>query len=180
MPRPAWYWRRMDPRQVVRDGYDLVSEAYRTDDFDFADSIYRQPLSWLESILTPGDRVLDLGCGCGIPVARTLSSRFQVLGIDISPVQIQRAQRLVPEAEFQCSDFTDVALPVASFEAVVAFYSIIHVPIQEQPALFDSIASWLVPKGLFLGSVGWETWTGTESDWCGVAGATMYWSHSRP
>jgi SAM-dependent methyltransferase len=98
--------------------------------------------------------------------------------VDISPVQIARARELVPDAEFRVADFTGLQLPDASFEAVIAFYSIIHVPLADQPALFESIASWLVPGGFLLASVGWEAWTGTEPDWCGVPGATMYWSHA--
>jgi SAM-dependent methyltransferase len=101
-----------------------------------------------------------------------------VLGIDISPVQVNRARQLVPDAEFRCADFTSIDLHENSFEAAVAFYSIIHVPLEDQPALFDSIATWLVPGGFLLASVGWKQWTGSESDWCGVAGATMYWSHA--
>lgn len=169
---------QMEPKKTVRDGYDLVSEAYRGKDFDFEKSMYREYLSWLEPNLKNGDRVLDLGTGCGIPVAKALSSRFRVLGVDISPVQIRRAQELVPDAEFLCADFTAVDLPTNSFDAVVAFYSIIHVPLDEQPALFDSLTSWLVPGGYLLASVGWKEWTGTEPDWRGVSGATMYWSHA--
>ena len=146
----------MDPREIVRNGYDLVSEAYRSEGFEYEKSMYREFLAWLEPLLNAGDRVLDLGCGCGIPVAKVLSSRFKVLGVDISPVQIRRAQQLVPNAQFLCADFTDLDLPGKSFEAVIAFYSIIHVPLEEQPGLFDSIASWLVPGGLLLLSVGWK------------------------
>jgi len=168
----------VNPKRIVRDGYDLVSDAYRSEGFDYERSRYRGFLSWLEPRLQNGDRVLDLGCGCGIPVAKVLSGRFSVLGIDISPIQVRRAQQFVPEAEFRCADFTDLELPERSFDAIVAFYAIIHVPIGEQPALFDSIASWLVPGGFLLVSVGWKQWTGTEPDWCDVPGAAMYWSHA--
>lgn len=168
----------MDAKQVVKDGYDLVSEAYRADTFDFENSGYKTFLSWLEPRLAAGSRVLDLGCGCGIPVAQELSRRYKVHGVDISPVQIERARELVPEATFQCADITELDFPAGSFDAVVAFFSIIHVPLDEQPALFDAIASWLTPGGYFLATLGWRAWTGTEPDWRGVEGATMYWSHA--
>lgn len=168
----------MDTKKVVREGYDLVSEAYRADEFDYENSEYSNFLSWLEPRLASGSRVLDLGCGCGIPVSKELSKKFKVHGVDISPRQIERARQLVPEAEFQCADVTELAFPPNSFEAVVAFFSIIHIPLEEQPALFDSLADWLAPDGYLLATLGWRAWTGTEPDWRGVEGATMYWSHS--
>jgi len=168
----------MNPKTIVRDGYDQIAEKYRSDAFDYEGSMYREYLSWLEPRLKTGERILDLGCGCGIPVAKVLSRRFEVLGVDISPVQVQRAKELVPEAEFRCADFTELSLAPSCFGAIVAFYSIIHVPVADQPALFESFGKWLTPGGLILASVGWRSWTGTETDWCGVSGATMYWSHA--
>jgi SAM-dependent methyltransferase len=170
----------MDAKKVVREGYDKVSEAYRSEDFDYANSGYKTFLSWLEPKLPPQAHVLDLGCGIGIPVARVLSQNFKVHGVDISAVQIERARQLVPEAEFQCADITELDFHPDSFDAVVAFFSIIHIPVEEQPALFDSLTSWLVSGGYLLATVGSEAWTGTEPDWRGVEGATMYWSYTNP
>jgi len=75
----------MDPKDIVRSGYNKASVAYRSDDAmneDYAD--------WLRDLagrLHEGASILDLGCGCGLPAARWLSDRgVRVLGIDISPV----------------------------------------------------------------------------------------------
>jgi SAM-dependent methyltransferase len=168
-----------DPKALVRDGYDRVSRAYR------GDALELDPRSgyahWMRRIgerLAPGARVLDLGCGNGIPVARELAKRFAVTGVDLSPVQIERARALVPGARFVCADMTAVELAPASFDGVVAFFSIINVPVSEQPGLFRRIAGWLAPGGWLLAMVGKCAWTGTESDWRGVPGVTMYWSHA--
>ena len=42
--------------------------------------------------------------------------------VDLSPVQIERARRLVPEASFSCADMTTASLEPGSFDAVVAFW----------------------------------------------------------
>lgn len=55
--------------------------------------------------------------------------------IDVSEVQIRRARHLVPDATFLCADATTVELPSESSNAVVALYSLIHVPVSVQPAL---------------------------------------------
>jgi SAM-dependent methyltransferase len=165
-----------DPKAIVRAGYDAVSHAYRPD--DAGDQPYRGWLELLDAHLPPGAPVLDLGCGCGLPAARILAGRYRVTGVDLSPVQIERARALVPQAEFVCADMTAVEFPAASFAAVVCLYAIIHVPLAEQPALLDRMALWLRPGGLLLLTAGAGAWTGTEADWLGVAGGTMYWSHA--
>src|SRR2546426_6010230 len=83
-----------DPKAIVRRGYDLVSRAYRADDAD--DGMYADWLDVLEKRIEPGSSVLDLGCGCGVPVARRLARRYAVTGIDLSSVQIAPARELVP------------------------------------------------------------------------------------
>lgn len=171
-PRPR------SPKDIVRQGYDKVSHAYRADDFDLEGTGYQQYLGWLMPRLADGARVLDLGCGNGVPVARTLAERFQVTGIDLSPVQVERARALVPGAEFRVADMSSTGFPPEYFDAVVSFFAIIHVPVGEQVGLIGAIGAWLKPGGYFLASVGHKAWEGTEEDWRGVPGATMYWSHT--
>jgi SAM-dependent methyltransferase len=167
----------LDPKAIVRDGYDRVSYAYRAD--DASDEPYRSWLRPLDAELTPGAPVLDLGCGCGVPATRILAERYAVTGADLSPVQIARARTLVPSAQFLCADMTTLDFAPASFAAIVSLYAIIHVPIEQQPTLLDRIVAWLRPGGLLLISVGGDhAWTGSEPDWLDVPGGTMYWSHA--
>src|ERR1700682_1490291 len=98
-----------DPKSIVRHGYDLVSRAYRADDAD--DGTYAGWLDTLEMRVAPGSSVLDLGCGCGVPVARRLARSYEVTGADLSPVQIARARELVPGATFVCADMTTLQIP---------------------------------------------------------------------
>lgn len=171
-----------DPKEIVRAGYDLISRAYRGDELDPADPALRQYAGWLgelAALMPPGAPVLDLGCGNGVPVARLLSdSGFAITGVDLSPVQIERARANVPAADFVCSDMAELQFAPQTFAAIVSFYAIIHLPLAEQPALFASIAGWLRPGGYLMATVGADAWTGTEDNWLGVAGGQMYWSHA--
>ncbi len=166
-----------DPRDIVRRGYELASHAYRGDTFALEGSRYEYWLGRFARRLAGGARVLDLGCGNGLPVALELSRRFDVTGVDLSPVQIERARALVPGARFACADMTSAEFAPGSFDGVAAFYSIINVPLDEQPALIARIAGWLAPGGWLIATVGQEPWTGVETDWRGVRGASMYYSH---
>ena len=90
----------MNPKDIVKVGYDKVSFTYRGDSLD---ENYREYQSWLDelsSLLDDGVSVLDLGCGCGIPTTKLLADTFKVTGVDISKVQIRRARKLVPDASF--------------------------------------------------------------------------------
>jgi SAM-dependent methyltransferase len=164
-----------DPKGLVRTGYDLLGDAYRAD--DDADAHYAEWLEELAGRLPAGGNVLDLGCGCGIPVARWLVAHgYPVTGVDLSSEQIGRARRLVPGALFLEADMTTVDLPARGFDAVTMFYSIIHVPSADQPALLRRLHGWLRPGGWLIATVGDRAWTGTEEDWL-RPGVRMYWSH---
>lgn len=172
----------MDPKEVVRQGYDRISRAYRGDRIEHDNPEHARYIAWIDELtglLPPGAAVLDLGCGNGVPADRLLADAgFGVTGADISPVQIARAQAAVPGARFLCADMTALDLPAASYDAVVSLYAIIHVPLAEQPALLDRVCRWLRPGGYLLITVGNRAWTGTEEGWLGVEGVPMYWSHA--
>jgi SAM-dependent methyltransferase len=172
----------MDPKQIVRAGYDKISHAYRGDAIDRDDPSMAAYAQWVHELvdrLPAGGAVLELGCGNGVPVARLLAEAgFAVSGIDISPVQIGRAQANVPAARFVCADMTALEFPAQAFAAIVSFYAIIHVPLAEQRGLLANIYSWLQPGGYLMATVGANDWTGTEENWLEVAGARMYWSHA--
>jgi hypothetical protein len=56
---------RIDYRKLVRDGYDSCAPVFAA-----ARSAEQQPgLELLLPRFAPGSRVLDLGCGAGVPVA---------------------------------------------------------------------------------------------------------------
>ena len=165
-----------DPKALVRRGYDALSYHYRADGDDDAG----ERGAWIAALrrrLPAGADVLDLGCGCGIPVARALvRAGFAVTGVDLSDVQIDRARRLVPDATFLRGDASEVSFGPASFHAVVSLYMLIHLPLTEQPPLIRRMYQWLRPGGVLLATTGHTAWTGTDPDWLG-GGAPMWWSH---
>jgi SAM-dependent methyltransferase len=104
--------------EMVRRGYNALSYHYRSD--DAGEDGYAPWLSDLKARLPASGRVLDLGCGCGVPVARSLSAAgHDVTGVDISEVQIERARCLVPGASFLQADAPQLDFPPGSFDAVV-------------------------------------------------------------
>jgi SAM-dependent methyltransferase len=165
-----------DENDLVRRGYDALSYDYRSDDAE--EGRYAPWLAGLRDRLPAGGSVLDLGCGCGVPVDRSLAAAgYQVTGVDISDVQIERARRLVPAATFIRADASTVTFPAASFDAIVCLYALIHMALDAQPGLLRRAAGWLRPGGWLLAVAGQSAWTGTDDNWLG-GGAAMWWSHA--
>jgi SAM-dependent methyltransferase len=166
----------LDPKDVVRRGYDAVSVRY--DSWSGGEGKYGRWLAEIAERMPPAAAVLDLGCGSGLPVARHLTGAgCQVTGVDISEVQISRARELVPAGEFLQADIGAVAFGPESFDAVVSFFALIHLPLEDQPRLLSRIADWLRPGGLLVATTGYWAWTGYEENWLD-AGAPMWWSHA--
>jgi SAM-dependent methyltransferase len=172
---------RASRRDLVRRGYDVISRAYRDDEgraragTDEDTDHYAEWVAELARLLRPGATVLDLGCGAGVPATKLLTERnLDVLGLDISAVQIARARKLVPAATFVQADMVTWEHEPASFDAVVSFYALIHVPIQDQRDLLPKIRRWLRPAGYLLAIVGSERWSGIED----YLGTPMFWDHA--
>ena len=130
-------------------------------------------LDALWGILNDGAAVLDIGCGAGVPVARTLAKRFRVTGVDISASMISLAKANVPTGTFIHSDVMSVEFAPSTFDAVTAFYSIFHLPREEHPALLCHIHDWLKPGGYLLCLLPhYDEETYLDE----FFGSTMYWS----
>jgi SAM-dependent methyltransferase len=162
----------VDRKRLVSDGYDQVAETYLQ---RLGPSAAKD--AWADDLAArtrPGGRILDLGCGAGVPVARRLlDAGFAVTGVDGSPRQIALARGNAPGAEFIVADMTALDFPAGHFDGIAAFFSILHVPRDEQPALLRSVARWLRPGGAFVASFGLGDEAGWVGDWLG---APMFFS----
>ncbi|MDQ3554839.1 MAG: class I SAM-dependent methyltransferase [Chloroflexota bacterium] len=165
-----------DPKRIVEHGYDAIAERYLAWSGDRPSPARQRALDLLLAALAPaGAEVLELGCGAGIPMTAALAEHHRVTGVDISARQIALATRNVPAATFQHADMAAIDFPGESFDAVVAFYALTHLPRSEQGPLLKRVARWLRPGGHFFATMGVHADPGTvEDDWLG---APMYFSH---
>ena len=162
----------MDPKAQVRESYNRIAAAYlssrRRDSPDVAlldDLVVRLP---------PRARVLDAGCGAGVPIAQQLAARADVVGVDFAEVQLDLARHHVPTGRWVCADLVALPFAEASFDAVCSYYAVIHIPREQHAGVLDGFARVLRPGGLALlclGAADLPTWTEQ------YYGAPMYWSH---
>jgi SAM-dependent methyltransferase len=153
---------------VIARGYDEVADDYAA--LESPDDPWprmRRLRAFLGTLPT-GARILDLGCGNGLPAARELSAIYDVVGVDISPEQIARARTNVPAATFHCADVRNIELPSASFDAIAALYLVDNVPSDDHGTLFSKLSDWLVPGGRVLLSAEPGSDQGRIYNWLGV------------
>ena len=112
--------------------------------------------------LRPGAHVLDLGCGSGVPVSRTLvQSGVSVAGVDASPRMVAAYRERFPDAPVACEGAASCTFFGRAFDAVVAVGLIFVLDDAEQLAVIRNVARALVPGGRFLFTAPWQaaTWT---------------------
>lgn len=168
--------RARDAKLIVAKAYNQIAEGFLERLRDEPSERTRVYLERLTGGFPAGARILDLGCGAGVPYTRWLAARYRVVGVDISRRQLALARRSVPGASFVLADMSSVQFRAASFDAIAALYSIIHVPREEQQALLTKVRELLKPGGRLLAVLGANDWEGSEDDWLGL-GSTMLWSH---
>lgn len=135
MTRDVRYWDRMSGTP-----YRLVEKVSRQETF--------RRLIGVTLRLSPGDRVLDLGCGTGAYLADLRTEGGHVLGIDYSPKMIAKAHARAAawdDVEVRQADATTLDLEPSSFDAVLASFSISAT--QDVPATIEGIHRVLRPGG---------------------------------
>jgi SAM-dependent methyltransferase len=162
------------PHQIVAAGYNSLGSDYLDWSRRVTDPAREAFVAELEARLPDGAGVLELGCGPGVPTTRRLAERFTLTAVDVSEAQLEMARANVPSATFIHADMASLDFPADSFDAVVALYSIIHVPRYTQPALFKRIARWLRPGGYLLATLS----AGDSPHWTGewIEGRQMFFS----
>ena len=163
-----------DPeKEIVRKGYDAIAARYLAARSEDSEDV--QLLQELVQRLSPGAKVLDAGCGAGVPVTRRLSESFSVTGVDFSEAQIRLARQLVPRAQFVLQDITQLSFPDDSFDAICSYYAIIHIPRGEHSSILRNFYRMIRPSGLALLCLGAsDLERDIQEDYLGFR---MYWSH---
>lgn len=162
----------------VIGAYDRIADAWRDARVGGAGTFRERP--WVDRLvlpLLPDARILDAGCGCGVPIASYLVDLgFEVVGLDGSARLLELARAAVPGAQFILGDMR-TADPAGSFDAIVAWDSVFHLPRDEHLEIFRRFLSWLRPGGRLLVSLGGSADAELRSE---MHGATFFYSAHEP
>lgn len=158
---------------LVRAGYNKIAATYTQERTQ--DSPDVALLGELMARLPQDPLILDAGCGGGVPITKILSGAGRVIGIDFSEAQLALARENVPTAQFLCQDLTDLDLASESFDAIVSYYAIIHIPRECHAGLIQNFFRMLKPNGYTLLCLGADDLANDQTE--DYMGAPMYWSH---
>ena len=110
--------------------YDLIAEWYAS---DRSQETGVPEVIALASSLPRGARVLDIGCGNGLPVTRALlDAGHQVVGLDSSSRMLARFRANLPDTPIVRGRVQTCPFAGHSFDAAVAWGVLFHLPRDEQ------------------------------------------------
>jgi cyclopropane fatty-acyl-phospholipid synthase-like methyltransferase len=127
--------------------YDLIADWYGSD---------RGRVGVAEALamaakLQPSSRILDVGCGNGLPITEALvKAGYCVTGLDSSAEMLARFRRNLPNTSACLGDVRFLPFADGCFEAAVSWGMMFHLPPADQAASFASVSRVLKTGGLFL------------------------------
>jgi len=217
-----------DPKEIVKQTYDQLASWYlnwvdgqRSPRERYAIQVLQN--AWSAALLSsspasqatktvasptppqvlPPPRILDLGCGPGVPVTRMLLERgAHVVANDISAQQLAMARSrccpfnsalepeevtvratMTPRSSSSSNtggrlvtvagDMAGLAFEPDSFDGAVSFFALFHLPRTEQRAVLAKVRTWLRPGALFAFNL---ATIDEEAIYGEMMGRGMFWS----
>ncbi|KAK7747446.1 hypothetical protein SLS53_001701 [Cytospora paraplurivora] len=152
----------------LKESYDAIAERYTEWSTRTAD-IRVGYLERLLALLSPEHKdILEIGCGAGIPTTEKLlahSPELRITANDLSSSQIVLGRRRLvgqglvgpgpgggggDRVTWIEGDMMQLDFPAGSFDVVLGFYTIQHLPRDEQRVMIGRVARWLRPGGYLL------------------------------
>lgn len=166
-----------DHKQLVQAGYDQMAAEYTA----WAITGSHTRMAYVDEVFqllanARKSTILELGCGAGTPVLEYLVQKVaHVFANDISSTQLDLARKRCPSEKvtFLPGDMAALEIEQGSLDAVMGFYSILHLPREEQPAMIERIYGWLKDGGLLVLNLGTEDQEELRGQFFGTE---MYWS----
>ena len=137
--------------RVQREHYEAIAAEYEAHYSDPSSQAYRTRFingPMFDGIELRGKRVLDAMCGGGQATSYLHTQGCELVGLDLSPSQIEAYKKRWPNCEAHCASILKSGLPANSFDVVVITGGLHHI----HPHLYaavDEIHRVLKPGGYF-------------------------------
>ena len=110
--------------------------------------------AWLDAFLAPlpgaSPRVLDIGCGFGVPIAQYLIERgCRITGVDSSVPLLNRAKAAFPEHQWIAADMRRLPL-MEPFHGLIAWHSFFHLTPEDQRPMLNEVRRLTTPGAVLM------------------------------
>ena len=142
----------MNTKNSIRAAYDHAAQEYAKRLWHELDGkpFDRLMLRWFAERVPASETILEVGAGPGEVAAFLMEQGATCLATDLSPEMVAVGKQCCPELDFEVQDFFNLSYEDESFTAVLAFYAIVNLQLEEVPAMLKEVFRVLKPGGLFF------------------------------
>ena len=132
-----------------------TSTVYNTiaSDYDNCFNAISAHLDDFLNLVQPNGKILDVGCGSGVDSQYMSLKGFDVIGIDNAEQMITLARQKQSSAKFILYDIITWNCESNSFDAILASYSLIHIPKNKMQSVLKKFNRILKEKGILSISI---------------------------
>ena len=143
----------------TKEDYDKIAEEFSTT----REKVWKEIGFLFDDYVTPGDKILDLGCGNGRFFELLKDKDINYIGVDFSEKLIEIAKKKYPKVKFQVADALDLPFPNNYFDKIYSIAVLHHIPSKEFRLQFlKETRRILKPNGLLILTV-WKP--KSKKDW---------------
>lgn len=108
--------------------YNEIAEQYTQDFFNNEEDkkFVNEFVKYLN-----GNKILDMGCGCGNLTKEFIKDGYDTVGIDLSKKMIEIARKKVPNTRFEIQDIRKTNFEDETFDGLFVSRSLIHIKSEE-------------------------------------------------
>jgi ubiquinone/menaquinone biosynthesis C-methylase UbiE len=142
----------MNTKDSIRNAYDRAAGEYAAKFWNEFEHKHfdRILLSWFAQQIPENETVLEIGAGPGEVSGYLSCLGTRCTGTDLSEKMVEQARQYFPDVPFEVQDFTCLTYPDGSFAAVVGYYAIVNLTMDEIRRGFVEVRRVLKENGLFL------------------------------
>src|SRR5262249_31549573 len=128
--------------------YDLIADWYAS---DRGRTVGVAEALAVAATLPARSRILDVGCGNGVPITEALvNAGHRVVGLDSSAGMLTRFRVNLPGTPVVRADARQCPFANGIFDAAISWGMMFHLPRRDQAAVFAGVARALKPGAPFL------------------------------
>ena len=139
----------LEKRNSVKKDYNTIAEQY-SEEFG---KIYEDEdvINEFISKLKPNSKILDLGGGTGKLTDLFIKKGYEAICYDFSLEMMKKAKEFYPNIPYILDDMLNMEqhFKKNTFDGIIAFYSLFHIPREDINNVFASINNLLNEDGIF-------------------------------